>query len=132
MTKPISKELAEEFEKDLRNPQVDFSGEQNLAVQTGNKSIAQQIEDFARAGRSILVARDNLQPIPGLPAYPDPIEAILLEREVRADILIARKKISEDQAAAQEQARIAAEKNAEELSRIKALQNNQEPAIKPQ
>lgn len=131
-----SEELLKEEELTLRNPQVDFSACVNLAVQTGYKSIAQQVEDFRRAGRAIQVARaDASYPeMAGLPAYPDPIETELLRREVDADLLIARRQLMADQEAAQKAAEERAGKNAEELERIKAaeqaVQRQQEPPSK--
>lgn len=116
-----SKELIEEEELSLRNPQIECL-EPNVTVQTGNKSISQQMEDFVRAGRSIQVARaDQVIPeTPGMPAYPDPIETILLQREIDADLLIARKRLLEDQQRQIEAAGDKAKKNEQELARIKA------------
>lgn len=120
-------------EAEIRNPQIDFRGEKNLAVQTGYKTIAQEISDFERAGRAIMVANADAHypEMAGLPAYPDPIEAELLRREVDAELLIARKRLLEDQEAAFKAAEDRARKNEEELTRIKAIQKDlEEKAMK--
>lgn len=119
MTK--SKELLEEEEKALRNPQVEFDGQPNLAVQTGNKTISQIMDDFDRAGRAIQVARaDGSMPeIKGLPAYPDPLETELLRREIDGELLVARKRLLEDQQKQVNAAIERAAKNEQELARIK-------------
>lgn len=117
----------------LRNPQVDFTGHKNLATQTGAKSVAAMIEDFRRAGQAIMVARaDQVVPeMPGLPAYPDPIEVKLLQQEVDAELLIARKNLIENQNEQVKAFRAKAEKNERELERIqkaaKAVETTTEP-----
>nr|WAE43761.1 MAG: hypothetical protein [Microviridae sp.] len=118
------------LEKELRNPQTDFTDEVNLAVQTGYKTIPQQIEDFERAGRAIMVANaDEVYPeMPGLPAYPDPIEAKLLMTEINADLLIARKRVQEDQNQAAKAAADRHKKNEEELAKFRAQKTAEKPA----
>jgi hypothetical protein len=107
----------------LRNPQIDFTNVPNLAVQTGNKTITQIMEEFDRAGRAILVANadQNFPETPGLRLYPDPIEALILEREINAELLIARKRLQEDQEEARKQLEKRAATNEAELARIKAI-----------
>lgn len=119
---------------ELRNPQVDFRGETNLAVQTGNKTIPQMIEDFRRAGRAIQVARaDQVFPeTEGLPLYPDKIETELLKREVKADLLIARKRVEEEQKAQQDQLNEKNQKKLEDLEKIQAAREAAGEAPKPQ
>lgn len=122
----LTKEELKEFqEKELRNPQVDFTGEQNLAVQTGYLSIQQQMADFERAGQAIMVANsDRLIPeLPGLPAYPDPIETILLQREVDAELLIARRRLLMQDELNLQAAKLKAEHNESELNRIKRAES---------
>ncbi|QXP08567.1 MAG: hypothetical protein [Arizlama microvirus] len=116
-------EIDAENEKSLRNPHVDFTGLPNLASQVGWKTIPQEINDFEKAGRAIMVsnADANFPEVEGLPAYPDPIEARLLETEVNAQLLIARKRLAEDQEEAVKDAQRRAEKNQAELERIKAM-----------
>lgn len=118
--------MIEDQERELRNPYVDFTNSVNLAVQTGSRNIAQQVDDFQRAGRAILVSRANAIPeIPGMPIYADPLEIELLRREVDGEILVARKRLEEDQQKAIEQAAQQATKNAEELKRIKDVKKAQ-------
>lgn len=121
----MAKPLTEEQEKELRNPYVDFGAKQNLAVQTGNRTIAQQVEDFARASRAIMVSRANAIPeIPGMPVYADHLEIELLRREVDGELLVARMRLDEDQRKAVEQAKQQAEKNAKELERIREIERS--------
>lgn len=120
-----TKELTEDQLKELRNPYVDFGAAQNLTVQSGNKSIAQQVEDFARAGRAIMVSRANAIPeIPGMPVYADHLEIELLRREVDGELLVARKRVEEDQKRALEAAKTKAAKNAQELQRIREVERS--------
>lgn len=115
--------LHEFLEKELRNPQVDFTNEPNLAVQTGYQSISQIIDEFDRAGRAILVANadQNFPETPGMKLYPDPIEAILLEREVNAELMIARRRLEQDQEEAKKNAEERGKKNEAELQRMKKI-----------
>lgn len=108
---------------ELRNAQVDFRGEPNLATQTGYQSISQIMDEFDRAGRAILVANadQNFPETPGMKLYPDPIEAMILEREVNAELMIARKRLEEDQEAAREALKERSEKNGKELERLRGM-----------
>lgn len=119
----MAKTAAELHEQELRNQSSDFRGEQNLASQTGWQSITQIIEEFDRAGRAILVANadQNFPETPGLKLYPDPIEAMLLEREVNAEIMIARRRMEQDQEEAKNQAQERMKKNEKELERMKGI-----------
>lgn len=113
---------AKNKEELARNPSIDFSGIPNLATQTGAKSIPQMIEEFERAGRAIMVAEAdaNFPETPGMRLYPDPIEAILLEREVNAELMIARKRLAEDQEQARKNEQARLENNEKELKKIQA------------
>lgn len=115
-----------------RNPSINFQGIPNLTVQTGNQSIAQLIDEFDRAGRAIMVANadQNFPEVPGLRLYPDKIEAMILEREINAEILIARKRLEEDQEASKKKIEAANEKNAKELERLRAMVKEAEAAEK--
>jgi len=120
---PTAKEIDEiNKEQILRNPSIDFTAVPNLATQTGAKTIPQLISEFERAGRAIMVseADANFPETPGMRLYPDPIEAILLEREVDAELLIARRRLAEDQRQAETNAKAQAEKNQQQLERIQA------------
>ncbi|WNK14317.1 MAG: hypothetical protein [Microvirus sp.] len=122
-------EIDAENERDLRNPHIDFTGLPNLAAQVGYKTIPQEIQDFERAGRAILVANadQNFPETAGLRAYPDPIEAKLLETEVNAQLLIARKRLAEDQEQSLKDAQERAKKNETELERIRAMAKPEGP-----
>lgn len=126
------------LEAELRNPQVDFTNHPNLAVQTGNKTISQIIEEFDRAGRAIMVAEAdaNFPETPGLRLYPDPLETWLLENEVDAELQIARKRLLEDQENANKKAEenlTKAQKEAKRLrERLAELENKQEPKTEAQ
>ena len=71
-----------------------------------------------------MVARtDQTYPeMPGLPAYPDPVETELLRREVDADLLIARKNVIERQKQAEEAAKNRGQKAEEDLKKIQAAE----------
>lgn len=111
----------EEIEIEMRNPQINFENVPNLAVQTGNKSIQETIADFERAGRAIMVANadENFPEVDGLPYAPDPLEAEILRREIDGEMLVARKRLAEDQERAMENSRAMAAKNEEELQRLR-------------
>lgn len=107
-----------------RNPSTDFTGLPNMAAQTGWKTISEEIRDFEKAGRAIMIANHDRagEPIDGLPAYPDPIEAKILEMEVNADIIIARKRLAEDQAREAQALAERQEFNNKELERYRLLE----------
>lgn len=113
----------------LRNPQVDFTGKPNLAVQTGNQSISQIMDEFDRAGRAILVANadQNFPETRGLRLYPDPLETKLMQTEINAELQIARKRVLEDQEQARKVLEKANEKNEVELKRLKSLAGPDQP-----
>lgn len=126
---PTAKEIDAENELQLkRNPHIDFSHLPNLTTQTGNQSIPQIIEEFERAGRAILVANadQNFPEIEGLRLYPDKIEAMILEREVNAELLIARKRLEEDQEQARKQLEAREKKHSTELERLRQMVKDQE------